>query len=151
LGNREGNLEIYNRKRLQQIIAMEIIIDTISVDSSLVWTLIFDLDNKKDERKYYLRPINRTEGLWVTDKKNSISLDGYVINDGYYTSFDVGNIRIKTSYDKEDGHLIFQNLSFKTEAVRTSGDTNGFSEEVPVIHSFEATGRQIAKLTLKPN
>ena len=146
LGYWEGDLKIYNDTGLSMNIAMALDLDTLSGDSLLQWTLIYDLDGNKDERKYFLKPVERNKGHWVTDEDNSIMLDGFVLDNGYYTSFEVGSNRIETAYILSGEEMIFENRVTQSDTLRVSGETTQDGEKIPSVRSYRVSGLQKAKL-----
>ena len=146
LGKWEGELKIYNDTGMTMNILMGLELEELIKDSLFQWALIYDLNGGEDRRNYFLKPVDASNGHWITDEDNSIILDGFRIDNGYYTVFELGVNRIETSYILEEGRMLFENRVINTDTLRISGGTIIEGTQIPNVTSYQVTGIQKAEL-----
>ena len=118
-----------------------------AIDSIYDWTLTYDLNGNKDVRAYSLNVVNKQEGHYRIDERNSIIIDGYLHNNNVFTSFfKVSNSYIVATYTKKENSLLFEIISGDERAAASTGNTISNGEEIPEVVSYLVNGRQKAVL-----
>ena len=147
LGKYEGELMIYGVDSVKMKVQMNLDILKTANDSIYDWTLIYDLNGKKDLRDYSLVLVDKQKGHYRIDERNSIILDGYLHNKNVFTSiFEVSNSFIIATYTKKENTILFEIISGDGETFSESGNTIRNQEEFTKVTSYLVNGRQKALL-----
>ena len=147
VGKYKGDLMIYGVDSARMKINMELDILKTAKDSIYDWTLIYDMNGKKDVRAYSLKVIDKQKGHYQIDEQNSIVIDGYLHNNNVFTSFfKVSNNYIIATYTKKEDSLLFEIIAGDGEALTITGNTKQGEEEIPEVISYVVNGRQYAVL-----
>jgi len=148
VGKYHGDLMIYGVDSVRMKVDMKLEILNTAKDSIFDWTLIYEMNGKKDVRAYSLKVVDRQKGYYQIDERNSIILDGYLHNNNIFTSFfKVSNSYIIATYTKKEESLIFEIIAGDGEGVTISGNTKQAEEEIPEVISYLVNGRQKAVLS----
>ena len=147
VGKYQGDLMIYDVDSVRMKVDMKLEILKTAKDSIFDWTLIYDLDGKKDVRAYSLKVVDHQKGHYRIDERNSIIIEGYLHNNNVFTSFfNVSNTYIIATYTKKEDSLFFEIIAGDGEAVTITGKTKKGEEEIPEVISYLVNGRQKAVL-----
>ena len=147
VGKYKGDLMIYGVDSVRMKVDMKLEILKTAKDSIYDWTLIYDMNGKKDVRAYSLKVVDHKKGHYQIDERNSIIIDGYLHNNNVFTSFfKVSNSYIIATYTKKEDSLIFEIIAGDGETVTITGNTMHGEEEIPEVISYLVNGRQKAVL-----
>jgi len=147
VGKYQGDLMIYGVDSVRMKVDMKLEILKTAKDSIYDWTLIYDLDGKKDVRAYSLKVVDHQKGHYLIDERNSVIIEGYLHNNNVFTSFfNVSNTYIIATYTKKRDSLFFEIIAGDREAVTITGKTKKGEEEIPEVISYLVNGRQKAVL-----
>lgn len=138
---------IYGVDSVKMKVDMKLEINKTDYDTIHQWKLTYDLNGKKDVRDYYLVKIDAQKGHFQLDERNSIFIDSYLANNNILTSyFKVENSFIISTYTKINKEVIFEIIASNSNPINETGATTFDGEEIPLVNSFEVTGRQRAIL-----
>ena len=146
VGEWKGELHIYNVEGLAQKINMEVHIGPTETDDRWKWTLIYELDTVRDERKYELVTVDAEKGHYQIDEKNSIVLDAFLFDNTLSSRFSVGKSLLIVNYSLEAGQLRFEIFAGRTDNTEETGKE---IEDGGPIFSYKLQGMHRAKLSLK--
>lgn len=147
VGKYQGDLMIYGVDSVRMKVDMKLEILKTAKDSIYDWTLIYDLDGKKDVRAYSLKVVDHQKGHYLIDERNSVIIEGYLHNNNVFTSFfNVSNTYTIATYTKKRDSLFFEIIAGDREAVTITGKTKKGEEEIPEVISYLVNGRQKAVL-----
>ncbi len=149
LGYWEGELSIYNQKGLSQKIPMALDHKSTDTLGTYGWAIIYGEDVEAGRRDYYLKEIDKDKGHYVTDEKNGILLDAFLLNNRLSSTFEVEGTLITSSYIREGDNMIFEIYVGDTNNPKVTGDTLDIDDEIPVVNSFLSTGYHKAILRKK--
>ncbi len=142
----EGDLVISTAAGVAQTIPMQLHLLPVA-DSIYTWTIIYGADTVAGRRPYLLKSIDRAKGVYVIDEQNSIGLESYLIGQTLYSWFEVeGNLLTTMVEPLEDGRLLYEIVSGKSEPVSTTGQQIVEGEEIPEVKAFPVRVRQRAYL-----
>lgn len=135
-GTWRGTLQIHNAKGVAQTVPMAV--EIAPTADSLRWrfALIYGEDTAKGRRAYDLLIVDRAKGHYVTDENNGILLDDYFLDGRLLSQFTVQGTRLVSSFERRGDELIFEIISGKDTAVRTSGGQKAAGEDIPPVQSF---------------
>ncbi|GJM35995.1 MAG: hypothetical protein DHS20C18_49960 [Saprospiraceae bacterium] len=145
-GNWAGELEIYSGIGLLQKVPMSLTIQPTDSVDVYTWTLVYGSGEKSSIRPYELKVIDRENGQYVIDEKNSIFLQAYLLGGKFYNRFAVGENLLMTTTELLGEQLIFEVVFGKREPISTTGGQQYNGEDIPEVYSFEVLGRQRAVL-----
>ncbi len=133
-GEWSGPLRIFRPNGSAQNVPMSLIIKDLGMEK-ISFNLVYG-EQKEDNRPYEMRPVDASKGHWLTDEKNSILLDDFVIGGKLFSHFVVQNARLVCTYERRGDELIFEVISGKNEPIRSSGDTVFEGDTIPKVESF---------------
>ncbi len=136
VGRWRGTLQIHGATGVVQQVPMAVEIAPTADSTRWSFALIYGEDEAKGRRAYELVVKDAAKGLYVTDEKNGILLDDYYLDGRLLSQFTVQGTRLISSFEQRGDELIFEIISGKDAAVRTSGGTKQGSEEIPPVQSF---------------
>ncbi len=144
IGEWGGELEIHNTSGISQKVEMGLNIFQ-KTDTTWGWQIIYGTGEEAQLRDYELVRENDS-GHFYIDEKNSILLYMSLINNTFYSAFEIQNTQLLVSYElTENEEIIFRTQSFSPNEKKISGGEDGVSEVV----SRKTTTSQIATLTRK--
>lgn len=144
IGEWGGELKIHNTSGLSQKVEMGLNIFN-KTDTTWGWQILYDTGDQAQLRDYELVRQNDS-GHFYVDEKNSILLYMSLINNTFYSAFEIQNAQLLVSYELTDSEeIIFRTQSFSPNEKKISGGEGGTSEVV----SRKTTTSQIAILTRK--
>ncbi len=143
-GEWRGELEIYNVQGFQQKVKMGLNINQ-KTDSTWTWQLIYGEGEKQDFRDYELQKAD-DPGQYIIDEKNSILLYLSLVDNTFYSMFELNNTRLIISYELKADQIIFKTLSSPNQEPLKSGGT---SPQIPEVLTRKVTSAQIAILNKK--
>ena len=109
VGKYQGELMIYGVDSVRMKVDMKLEILKTAKDCIYDWTLIYDLDGKRDVRAYSLKVVDHQKGHYQIDERNSIMKDGYLHKNNVFTIFfNVSNSYIIATYTKKEDSLFFE-------------------------------------------
>jgi len=144
IGEWEGQLEIFRGQKKVQEIYMGL--NILPIDSTTyTWTIIYGDGEKRQERKYEIKPKNKEAGHYIIDEKNSILLDDYLIGNTLYSRFEVQKSLLLISYEKMGERIIFEVISGKLDNPTLTGG----QDSIPNVNSYPISIGQKAILKRK--
>ncbi len=144
IGEWRGKLEIHNTSGLSQKVEMGLNIFQ-KTDTTWGWQIIYGTGEQVQLRDYELVRENDS-GHFYIDEKNSIILYMSLINNTFYSAFEIQNAQLLVSYElTANEEIIFKTQSFSPNDQKISGGEGGTSEVV----SRKTTTSQMAILTRK--
>jgi len=147
LGSYKGDLMIYGTDSVKMKLKMTVNIVKTANDSVVDWTIIYDLEGKKDVRPYSLVVVDKERGHYKIDERNSIEIDSYFHNNNILTSFfKVNESYIIATYKKIESTLVFEIIAGKLVPISITGNQMVNEEEIPQVDTFPVSGRQKAVL-----
>lgn len=145
VGNYEGELEIYGKNDVRMLVNMKLEIQP-KTDSLFTWHLIYEMDGKADKRMYELKVLDRDNGHYLIDEKNTILIDGFYHLDRFTSLFEVLGAYILTSYTQEENNLIFEIVAGSMMNPRITGNQEHEGNKIPEVKTYSVSGRQKAVL-----
>lgn len=125
IGTYKGDLQWFSKDKITTIpMTIEIqIIDTLP--NTYLWRSTYDSTARfpKVVKDYYLvHPDSLAEGHYLIDEKDGIYLDMILIDNSFYSNFEVGNSSLMTiDRLQADGSIFHEIVSSPQNAVRESG------------------------------
>ena len=145
VGNYAGALEIFGKNDVRMQVNMKLEIQP-KTDSLYTWHLIYEMNGNADKRMYELKVIDKEEGHYLIDEKNTILIDGYYHLDRFTSMFEVMGSYIVTSYTKKVDTLIFEIIAGSMKEPRISGGQEFEGNKIPEVKAYLVNGRQKAVL-----
>ncbi|MEM6348853.1 MAG: hypothetical protein AAF927_33520 [Bacteroidota bacterium] len=143
MGDWYGKMTIYNAKGKAQELNMELHLAPTDSSDRWQWTLVYEVDTVRDERKYELVAKDASIGHYVIDEKNSILLDSYLYSNVLTSRFSVNNSLLIVNYTFHADRIEFQILVGGLDKVITTGEE---VEEVESILSYPMSAMQRSTL-----
>ena len=112
-------------------VPMELHIHPLDSSVGWNWTLIYDLEEKRDVRSYELLPKDEVAGHYVIDEKNSIVLDAWRIDNTLTSRFEVAGNLLSIVYECRGEEMWVQIISGKNKTTPTGG-----SGDIPEVLNF---------------
>lgn len=144
-----GELEIHDVNGLKQKLPMALDHQKTDTKGEYIWAIIYGEDTVKGRRDYLLKEVDKSQGHFQVDEKNSILLDCFLINNHLISEFEVTGNRISSDYYFEGEDLIFQIVMSQHEAINITGDSLINEEQIPAVQSFQTKVIQRARLKQK--
>lgn len=101
----------------------------------------------EDKREYEIKSMDKRQFHFVTDEKNSILIDDYLIANKLISKFEVQGTWLVSSYELKDNTIVFEIVSGKADSPATSGSSKSNGEEIPAVNSYQIYSWQRAVLT----
>lgn len=114
----------------------------ISGDSVFDYVLTYHRPNKDDIRAYNLLVIDKKQGLFSVDEKNSILLNERLIGNQLISIFTVENSSLMVTLELHPEEIIFEVVSWPVDQPQTSGG----EQDSPLVQAFVANAYQRAVL-----
>lgn len=143
IGNWKGQLQWLVAGKPAQTFTMQLKIQPTDSANQFTWQIIYGDDNK-DNRPYFLKPIDTSKGHWVVDERDGIVLDSYVHGNSIHGAFTVQGNTIVDNYRVENDTMFVEFFSIKLNDKNTTGKG---TEETPYVDSYRMGGYQIGILT----
>lgn len=143
MGDWYGTMSIYNESGKAQELGMELHLAESDSAGRWQWTLVYEIDTVRDERKYELVVKDAAKGHYIIDEKNSILLDSYLYRNVLTSRFSVNNSLLIVNYTFHTDRIEFQILFGGLEDVVTTGEE---VDEIESILSYPVKGMQSATL-----
>jgi len=146
-GKYAGELEIFNAKGKAQTLPMELHILPIDTSENHTFYIIYGEDKETGLRPYELLTVNAELGQYKVDEKNSIAMEGYLLGNGFYQSFEVMGTMLMTIVEKlNEDELSWTIIAGKSEAVSITGGEEVEGEEISPVSAFPVVSAQKAIL-----
>lgn len=123
-GKWRGDLKIYSGLGLRQTIKMELHLIPQEGSENYDYTIIYDSPDRFDKRLYELIVVDKSQGLYLMDEKNTILIESYFMGGKWFQRFDVVENLLVCSIEQIGDQLVWEITSGKTKAISTTGDTN---------------------------
>lgn len=141
----EGKLRAFSYSGMRFEISMGL--NIMPLDSGRYsFTIIYGEGEERQERPYEIYAVDST-GHFITDEKNSILLDEYVINNKLFSRFDVSGNLLLISYEKRGEKMLFEVVFGNTTPISTSGG----QDSIPSVNSYPVTTLQRGVLYRQKN
>ncbi len=112
-------------------------------DSTYNWTIIYGEDSLQQERKYLVKS-TKQENHFIMDEQNSILLNFTLINDCFYSVFEVNGSLLHVQYQLIGDEIRFILSSSNNKTV--TGGTLNEGEEIPIVTTYLTWTSQSAVL-----
>ena len=146
-GKYAGDLEIFNAKGKAQTLPMELHILPIDTSENHTFYIIYGEDKVAGLRPYELLTVDAAKGQYKVDEKNSIAMEGYLLGNGFYQSFEVMGTMLMTIVEKiNENELSWTIIAGKNEAVSVTGGEVVDGEEISPVSAFPVVSAQKAIL-----
>ena len=145
LGHYEGELTSLNLAGNESSYGMELIISARN-DSSYNFTIIYGIEDTKQERAYLLIPDGKNH--FLLDELNGIVIDMSLGNDRLVSVFEVKNSFLHVSYILTNNGLRFE-LTSSNPGVLSGGIETESEEKIPEVQSYKTVAFQFAILKRK--
>lgn len=117
-----GDLKIYSGLGLQDQLRMELIIEPISNSENYTFTIVYDNGLELNKRNYELIIVDKDQGLFLVDEKNSILIESYFIGGKWFQRFEVAGNMLICTIEMQNKNLIWEITSGSSEKISTSGN-----------------------------
>jgi len=147
LGHYTGELKSESIKGNTNVYHMELKLEA-KTDSIFNWVIIYgkEEDSLRSVRNYLLKR-TATKNQFIIDEQNSILLDINLINNSFYSIFEVQDNLMLVEY-----RLLENQIDFILTAGHGRAETGNSvyeGEEIPMVYSYKTTTRQHASLKKK--
>lgn len=132
IGNWKGTLTWTVAGKQPQTFTMRLNIQPAD-SGRYTWQIIYG-DDQKDNRPYFLIPVDTAKGHWVVDEQNTIILDSYWIANRLTGAFSVSGSTIVDQYWLAADGLHVEFITYATKPVATTGGT---SADIPPVESYQ--------------
>lgn len=122
-GKWKGDLMIYSGLGLQYQIIMELYIEPIPETDNHSFTIIYDSDKGIDKRNYELITVDKDQGLFLVDEKNTILIESYFIAGKWFQRFEVLDNMLYCTIEEMGDQLVWEITSGQSTPISTTGDT----------------------------
>jgi len=122
-GRWKGDLKIYSGLGLQDQLKMELIINPIENSENYTFTIVYDTGIELTKRNYEIIVVDKDQGLFLVDEKNSILIESFFIGGKWFQRFEVAGNMLICTIEMQNKNLVWEITSGKTEKMSTSGDT----------------------------
>jgi hypothetical protein len=96
------------------------------------WKIVYGKGERQQVRDYELLIVNRKEGRYLVDEKNSIKIDAFLVGRALHTVYSVGGSLITMAYSKKGDDLHFELVSSKLKEPILSGGKG----DVPAVSTY---------------
>ena len=110
----KGSLKVFQASKKVQEIDMELHIQPIDTSDNWTWTIVYKTE-KEDYRGYELIAIDTASGHYQIDEKNSILLDGYIVENTFLSRFSVNSSLLQANYTLEEDHIRMEFITGNTD------------------------------------
>jgi len=124
VGRWKGDLKIYSGLGLQDQLKMELIIEPIAGSENYTFVIVYDTGLELTKRNYELIVVDKAQGLFLVDEKNSILIESYFIGGKWFQRFEVAGSKLNCTIEMQNKNLIWEISSGKSEKISTTGDKN---------------------------
>lgn len=144
-GRWQGDLMIYSGLGLQDQLKMELIIEPIPESENYTFTIVYDTGIELSKRNYELIIVDKEQGLFIVDEKNTIMIESYFMGGKWFQRFNVAGSSLVCTIEQQGKNLVWEISSGKSEKISTTGDTN--IEGILEVNTFIVGVYQRAVLT----
>ncbi len=145
IGVWRGEVSVENAQGKQPGFQMELAVEPIASSSRCTWRITYEGQAGKSVRQYEIELIDRQQGHYRIDEKNSIQIDATLLGNLLLSHFTVLNQTIVTRYQIEPTSA--DEMTFElTTASLDSTTTTGGQGDIPQVTSLKYSNRQIARL-----
>ncbi len=143
-GHYSGELKSENLQGKTYFYPMELKIEAVD-DDTYKWIIIYgkEGDSARSERNYLLKRTSKKNNF-IIDEQNTILLDINLINNSFYSVFEVQDNLMLVEYRLSENQIDF-NLTSSQGKTETGNSTHE-GEEIPLVYSYKTTTRQHAVL-----
>jgi len=120
----KGDLKIYSGLGLQDQLKMELIIEPIVNSENFTFTIVYDTGLDLTKRNYELIVVDKDQGLFLVDEKNTIMIESYFMGGKWFQRFEVAGNMLICTIEMQNKNLVWEITSGKSEKISTSGDEN---------------------------
>lgn len=147
LGHYSGDLKSEGINGNTYVYHMELKIEAKS-DSIFNWVIIYgnEGDKLRSERKYLLKRTSKKNNF-IIDEQNSILLDINLINNSFYSVFEVQDNLMVVEYRLLENQIDF--ILTSSNGRTETGNSEHEGEEIPLVYSYKTTTKQHAILKKK--
>lgn len=121
-GRWQGDLMIYSGLGLQDQLKMELIIGPIPNSENYTFTIVYDTGLDLSKRKYEIIIVDKDQGLFIVDEKNTIMIESYFMGGKWFQRFEVAGSMLICTIEQQGKNLVWEITSGKSEKISTSGD-----------------------------
>ncbi len=146
LGYWKGNIRIFDTNGLKQELPIALDNSLTENPGEYTWAIIYGSDTIKGRRDYILKTVDAKNGHFVTDEKNGILIDSYVIDNELVSAFEVSNNTITSTYKLDGEDMLFEILMYSSKNPKITGDTIIAGENIPPVKSYGIKVVQKARL-----
>lgn len=122
-GRWQGDLMIYSGLGLQDQLKMELIIEPIVGSENFTFTIVYDTGADLSRREYELIVVDKDQGLFIVDEKNTILIESYFMGGKWFQRFEVAGNMLICTIEKQNENLVWEITSGKSEKISTTGNT----------------------------
>ena len=115
---------IYSGLGLQDQLKMELIIQPIANSKNYTFTIVYDTGLDLSKREYELIVVDKEQGLFIVDEKNTIMIESYFIGGKWFQRFEVAGSMLICTIEQQEKNLVWEITSGESKKISTSGDTN---------------------------
>ena len=146
-GHYKGELKSESINGNTNFYPMELKIEAVD-DNTYKWIIIYgkEGDSARSERNYLLKRTDK-ENHFIIDEQNTILLDLNLINNSFYSIFEVQDNLMMVEYRLSENQIDFILTSGQGRA--ETGNSTHEGEEIPLVYSYKTTTRQHAVLKKK--
>lgn len=123
-GRWQGDLMIYSGLGLQDQLKMELIIEPIEASKKYTFTIVYDTGLDLSKREYELIVVDKDQGLFIVDEKNTIMIESYFMGGKWFQRFEVAGSMLICTIEQQGKNLVWEISSGKSEKISTSGDSS---------------------------
>ncbi len=145
LGVWRGEVAVENSQGKQPGFQMELVVEPISDSPRCTWRITYEGQAGKSVREYEIELVDRRQGHYRIDEKNSIRIDATLLGNTLLSHFTVLKQTILTRYEidpKQTDEMIFELTTAPTDSQVTTGGQG----EIPEVVSLRFSNRQTARL-----
>jgi len=121
-GRWKGALKIYSGLGLQDGLKMELIIEPIANSENYTFTIVYDNSLELTKRNYELIVVDKDQGLFLVDEKNTILIESYFMGGKWFQRFEVAGNMLICTIEMQGKNLVWEITSGNSEKISTSGD-----------------------------
>ena len=143
-GHYTGELKSESINGKTNFYPMELKIEAVD-DNTYKWIIIYgkEGDSSRSERNYLLKRTDK-ENHFIIDEQNTILLDLNLINNSFYSIFEVQNNLMLVEYRLSENQIDF--ILTSGQGRTETGNSTHEGEEIPMVYSYKTTTRQHAVL-----
>lgn len=119
----KGDLNIISKNGSSSI-PMELHLLPTDVKNEYKYTLVYIVNEERQERLYTLKRVDAANGIYVLDENNGITLDAVAMDNKLYMMFEVQGSLLTTQLTFEGDQMIFEITYTQKETATKSATTD---------------------------